>query len=254
MKFANGKQGLRRAIVILLSLTVMIFSAGFMGCKSDDGDDSPGTVTKYMYKLNYDSTYHRVNEFVCIPGDNNSYTVKSVICHYFIITDYPTTVTGEALVSVVKNRSLTPNSKKTGTPQGEAKTLTTTDGASYTIPSGLSSELWLYKKQTVTRYGYKLNADDTYHRVSKFVAADNGDHTFEVKECGFYYFAISKYANRTGRELCDIVRTDAVSPSSSKEYTMGRDSNPTITNTNSPNGVDTFHIYKGQKYTENHYF
>ena len=55
------------------------------------------------------------------------------------------------------------------------------------------------------------------------MAEDNGDNTFEVKEYILYYFAISNYKNRTGEELCDMVRSNAYEPSSSKEGTLEKD-------------------------------
>ena len=108
----------------------------------------------------------------------------------------------------------------------------------------------------VTRYGYKLNADSSYHRVVKYVATDNGDNTFEVKSSSIHYLSISNsnYTNRTGSELCAMIRTNAVKPSSSEESTFTEDKDTTITNTKSPTGVDTFHHYKGEKYTVYYYF
>ena len=109
---------------------------------------------------------------------------------------------------------------------------------------------------TVTRYGYKLNATTSYHRVVKYVAVDNGDNTFDVKEYSMYFFAISNsnYAKRTGAELCDMVRLNTYEPSSSKEYTLDENKDTTITNPNSPTGKDTFHHYKGETYTVYYYF
>ena len=109
---------------------------------------------------------------------------------------------------------------------------------------------------TVTRYGYKLNATASYHRVSKYVAVDNGDNTFDVKEYSMYFFAISNsnYAKRTGAELCDMVRLNTYEPSSSKEYTLDENKDTTITNQNSPTSKDTFHHYKGETYTVYYYF
>lgn len=108
----------------------------------------------------------------------------------------------------------------------------------------------------VTRYAYILNADSSYHRVYKYVATDNGDNTFEVKSSSIHYLSISNsnYTNRTGSELCAMIRTNAVKPSSSEESTFTEDKDTTITNTKSPTGVDTFHHYKGEKYTVYYYF
>ncbi|MBQ9281494.1 MAG: hypothetical protein IJ207_04765 [Treponema sp.] len=107
----------------------------------------------------------------------------------------------------------------------------------------------------VTRYGYKLNADSSYHRVVKYVATDNGDNTFEVKSYSLHYFSISnsEYTNRSGSELCDMVSTNAVQPTSSKEDTFTEDKDTTVTN--STTGITyTYHHYKGEKYTVYYYF
>lgn len=107
---------------------------------------------------------------------------------------------------------------------------------------------------TVTRYAYKLNSNSSYHRVVKYVAVDNGDNTFEVNSVSYHYFAISNsdYKNRTGDELCTMVRTNAVEPDSSEEITLQNDTNATV---NMVSGaIQTFHLHKGLRYTNYYYF
>ncbi len=109
-------------------------------------------------------------------------------------------------------------------------------------------------KTIVTRYGYRLNFNNTYHRVSKYTAYDNDDNTYEVINCELHFFAISNsnYKNRTGVELCDMVKMNAVEPSSSQEYTVSQDTYPTI-NT-STGEKDVFHMKEGLTYTAYYYF
>ena len=109
--------------------------------------------------------------------------------------------------------------------------------------------------ETVTRYGYKLNYNDSYHRVVKYTAINDGDDTFEVKECSIHFFSKSNenYQKRTGAELCDIVATNAVPPSSSKTLTAEKESFQTLRSSMS-DIVQTFHINKGLKYTIYYYF
>ena len=104
---------------------------------------------------------------------------------------------------------------------------------------------------TVTRYAYRLNYNDSYHRVTKFIALDNGSNSFEVEAASLHYFAISTYQNRTGNELCDIVRTNAVAPNSSSDSTIAND---TAQNVNTSTGTDVFHLRKGLRYTVYYYF
>lgn len=257
MKTENRKWNPAKGFAGKIPLVILALFAVLMlgGCKSgDDGDSSP-FVKQYGYKLNYDTNYHRVAEFTCLLGENNTYIVQSVILHYFLITDYPN-VTGADLVTIAKNRSVAPSSKSQGQSSGKDQTVNSADGKTFKVSANIIPEIWTYKKKTVTRYGYKLNSDESYHRVVVYVAADNGDHTFEVKSYNIHYFAISNsnYTNRTGSELCDMVRTGAVTPSSSKNYILPADSNPTMTNASAPNGKDTFHIHKGQQYTVYYYF
>lgn len=257
MKTENRKWNPAKGFAGKIPLVILALFAVLMlgGCKSgDDGDSSP-FVKQYGYKLNYDTNYHRVAEFTCLLGENNTYIVQSVILHYFLITDYPN-VTGADLVTIAKNRSVAPSSKSQGQSSGKDQSVNSADGKTFKVSANIIPEIWTYKKKTVTRYGYKLNSDESYHRVVVYVAADNGDHTFEVKSYNIHYFAISNsnYTNRTGTELCDMVRTGAVTPSSSKNYILSADSNPTMTNASAPNGKDTFHLYKGQTYTVHYYF
>ena len=104
---------------------------------------------------------------------------------------------------------------------------------------------------TVTRYSYNLNYNDAYHRVAKLVALDNGDNTFEVKAVSYHFFARSTYQNRTGGELCDMVRTGAVAPSSSSGGTIKSD---TTHNINMSTGKDVFNLRAGLSYTYYYYF
>lgn len=108
---------------------------------------------------------------------------------------------------------------------------------------------------TVTKYGYKLNYNSNYHLVRKYIAIDNGDNTFDVKSVSVHFFSISNdnYKNRAGGELCDMVKTNAVKPSSSEEITLASDMTQTIKNTIT-GLVETFYTNKGLRYTVYYYF
>ena len=98
-------------------------------------------------------------------------------------------------------------------------------------------------------YGYKLNYNDTYHRVLKFVAGSNGDNTYNVVKAYQYFFDTgnSDYKNRTGSQLCDMIVLNARTPSLTKEYTYPEDGIQKI-------GDKSFNIKKGQKATIYYYY
>ena len=265
MKFETPAPHTRKttALLPLLSLLTilllpMILSPLLTGCKQSSDDDSTPTIVKYASRMNYNDTYHLIYEYRCLLNADSTYTVTAATLHYFSVKGY-SNKTGDELIKIAKEKKIPATTKTTGTALTETKNQNwqSSTGATETfiIPKGLVPQQWAYK--TTTRYGYKL-ADETssYHRVTKYIATNNGDNTYEVCEVSYHYFAKSNpnYKDRTGTELCDMVYTDAVSPTSSKTYIMANDSNPTITNTKSSTGKDTFHIYKGQKYTENYYF
>ena len=256
MKTENRKRNPAKGFAGKIPLVILALFAVLMlgGCKSgDDGDSSP-FVKQYGYKLNYDTNYHRVAEFTCLLGENNTYIVQSVILHYFLITDYPN-VTGTDLVTIAKNRSVAPSSKSQGQSSGKDQSVNSADGKTFKVSANIIPEIWTYKKKTVTRYGYKLNSDESYHRVVVYVAADNGDHTYDVVSASIHFFSKTNdsYKNRTGQELIDMVKTKSVTPSSSKEGTQSQAATSTATNS-STNVTSTFKIPAGMKYTIYYYF
>ena len=103
-----------------------------------------------------------------------------------------------------------------------------------------------------TKTGFVLN-DGSYHRVVKYVAKNNGDDTFEVREYSQHLFSASNsdYKNRTGTELCDMVLSAAVEASSSYEYTLSADEDQYI---NYDDYTETFHLYSGLTYKVYYYF
>lgn len=74
---------------------------------------------------------------------------------------------------------------------------------------GSSSEL-------VTKYSYNLTSNENYYYVSEFHAYYQGNYVYIVHDCIFHYFlkTNSRYNNKTGAELCDIVKNRNVSPNS----------------------------------------
>ncbi len=110
-------------------------------------------------------------------------------------------------------------------------------------------------KRTVSKYGYKLNYNTSYHRVIKYIAIDNEDDTYSVSNCSIHYFSISNsnYKNRSGGELCDMIKTNAITPSSSQDYTLEKDATTTTTYP-STGKVETFYLPKGLNYTIYYYF
>lgn len=105
---------------------------------------------------------------------------------------------------------------------------------------------------TVTRFGYRLDFDETYHRVVRYVAVDRGLSSFDVKEVSYHYFAKSSRRSRTGVELCDIVETGAFGPDSSSSWTFRKERDDTMTY--SDGSVETFYIRKGLACTDYYYF
>ena len=107
----------------------------------------------------------------------------------------------------------------------------------------------------VTRYSYNLTRNATYYYVNEFHCYDNGDNTYDVVSASIHYFSKTNdsYKNRTGQELIDMVRTNSVSPSSTKKQIQSQDA--TRTSTNSTTNVKwTFNIPAGTNCTINYYF
>lgn len=263
MKFETPAPHTRKttALLPLLSLLTilllpMILSPLLTGCKQSSDDDGIPTTVKYACRMNYNDTYHLVYEFRCLLNADSTYTVTAATLHYFSIKGY-STKTGDDLIKIAQEKKIPATTKTTGTALTEEKKQNwqSSTGATETLilPKGLAPQQWAYK--TISRYGYTLDYNESYHRVVCYYATNNGDHTYEVCGLSYHYFAKSNanYKDRTGSELCDMISTGAVSPSSSKSYTQANDATPTIKNTSSGE-KDTFNIHKGQEYTVNYYF
>lgn len=264
MKFESTAPHSRKTTTLLPLLSLltilllpMILSPLLTGCKQSSDDDGIPTTAKYACRMNYNDTYHLVYEYRCIINADSTYTVTSATLHYFSIKGY-STKTGDDLIKIAQEKKIPATTKTTGTALTEEKKQNwqSSTGATETLilPKGLAPQQWAYK--TFTSYAYKMDFDDTYHRVTNYIGTDNGDNTYEVCDFTYHYFAKSNanYKDRTGSELCDMVKTGAVTPSSSVSYTLSDDTNHTVNNSKSPTGKDTFHIYKGQKFTRNYYF
>lgn len=123
------------------------------------------------------------------------------------------------------------------------------------VTAGCSSGDGDSSEEIVNFTGYSLNYDSSYHRVVKYGAVSLGSNTYDVRELSYYYFSVSNsnYKNRTGSELCDIVRTNAVAFTSSELGVTSRESTVTFSDS-SGNVTKTFYIHKGQKYTIYYFF
>lgn len=124
---------------------------------------------------------------------------------------------------------------------------------SVSLLSGCADDDGGSSEETVTKLGYTLNYNQSYHRVVRYIATDNGDDTYEVTDYSVHLFSISNenYKSRTGGELCDIVKTSAVKESSKYESVLQEDKTSTLT---SSKGTLTFYLHKGLKCYVYYYF
>jgi|GEM_PF-6575905 len=106
-----------------------------------------------------------------------------------------------------------------------------------------------------TYYGYSLNYNDSYHRVIAYNCVETSEsNVYDVKTAELHFFSVSNsnYTDRTGKELCDMIRTNAVSADSSIAGTQSSATTATITGTSGT--VKTFNIPAGMSYTMYYYF
>ncbi|WP_407426063.1 hypothetical protein [Treponema sp.] len=109
--------------------------------------------------------------------------------------------------------------------------------------------------ETVTKYSYNLTSYENYYRVNVFYCIETESNSYYVKSYEIHLFSKtnSNYKNKAGNELCDMVRTKAVTASSSENKTQA--SATTTSATNSSTGVKTtYNIPAGLEYTVYYYF
>lgn len=104
----------------------------------------------------------------------------------------------------------------------------------------------------VTRYSYNLTANETYYYVREYNAYYEGNYVYDVHDYIVHYFlkTNSKYKDKTGNELCEIVKNRSATPNSKTPYVVEGDKTHTI-NVSQSDGttkVITMNISDGTSY------
>ena len=104
----------------------------------------------------------------------------------------------------------------------------------------------------VTRYGYNLTANENYYRVMEYRAYYEGNYVYDVHDYIVHWFlkTSSKYKNKSGSELCEIVKNRSATPNSKNQSVVEGDKTHTINSSQSDGTIKvvTMKISDGTMY------
>ena len=225
---------------------------------TETGSSKETLVTKYSYNLTSNNDYYIVHEFHCVDNGDKTYDVREYYRHFFRNTDEAYKgKTGDELIKLVKAKSVTATSTKTGTQQkavsSTAKNSSGEITATYNIPEGLSFNIYYYGEEPlVTKYTYDITSNNDYYIVDEFHCVDNGDKTYDVKGAYRHFFKNTNenYKDKTGNDIINLVKAKSVTATNTKTSTQpktvslnAKNSSGEITATyNIPEGL-TYIIY-----------